>query len=128
MLDLSIGISAALVIFLIAYYEFSYDTFEKDSSRIYRVVLDANFNRNEGHSATIPAPLGTAIQNEVTGVEQTVPVFQLPVDDNSKVSILRDGSAKPVVFKNQQDIVFTNQPYFNILHYQWIAGSQSVSL
>jgi len=37
---LAIGISAALVIFLIVYYEFSFDKFEKDGDRIYRVVLD----------------------------------------------------------------------------------------
>ena len=74
MLGLSIGISAALVIFLIVYYEFSFDKFEKDSDRIYRVVLDAKFNGVDGHSAAVQAPLANAIQNEVTGVEHTVPV------------------------------------------------------
>ncbi|HEY5393220.1 MAG TPA: ABC transporter permease, partial [Hanamia sp.] len=48
---LSIGISAALVIFLIVHYEFSFDKFEKDQSQIYRVVIDANFNGTDGHSA-----------------------------------------------------------------------------
>ena len=127
-LGLSIGISAAFVIFLIAHYEFGYDTFEKDGDRIYRVVLDADFNGNEGHSAAVPAPLGTAIQNEVTGVEQTVPVFQFPDDGNSKVSIAKDGAAKPIVFKNQQGIVFTNAQYFYVLPYTWIAGSPKISL
>ena len=47
-LGLSIGISAALVIFLIVHYEYSYDRFEKDGDRIYRVVLDAKFNGSEG--------------------------------------------------------------------------------
>src|SRR3982751_1777601 len=74
-LGLSIGISAALVIFLIVYYEFSYDRFEKDGDRIYRVVLDAKFNGIEGHSSGVQAPLGNAVENEVTGVELTVPVF-----------------------------------------------------
>ncbi len=127
-LGLSIGISAAFVIFLIVHYEFSYDTFEKDGNRIYRVVLDANFNGNEGHSAAIPAPLGTALQNEVTGIEQTVPVFQFQGDPDSKVSIAKHGSAKPIIFKDQPDIVFTNAQYFYILPYQWIAGSPKISL
>jgi uncharacterized BrkB/YihY/UPF0761 family membrane protein len=47
-LGLSIGISAALVIFLIVYYEFSYDRFEPEGERIYRVVLDARFSGTEG--------------------------------------------------------------------------------
>src|SRR5436309_12346655 len=75
-LGLSIGISASLIIFFIVYYEFSYDKFEKDSDRIYRVVLDAKFDGAEGHSAAVHAPLAGAIQKEVTGVELTVPVMQ----------------------------------------------------
>jgi putative ABC transport system permease protein len=127
-LGLSIGVSAALVIFLIVYHEFSFDKFEPGSDRIYRVVLDASFNGTEGHSAAVPAPLGAAIQAEVTGVEQTVPVFQFQGDATAKVNITRDGVDRPVVFKKQPHIVFTNQQYFYILPYRWIAGSPQASL
>ena len=127
-LGLSIGISAALVIFLIVYYEFSFDKFEKDGDRIYRVVLDAKFNGTEGHTAAVPAPLGSAIQNEVTGVEQTVPVFQFQGDATAKVSIKKEGTDKPDIYKKQPNIVFTNQQYFYILPYEWVAGSPNVSL
>ena len=127
-LGLSIGISAALVIFLIVYYEFSYDRFEKDGDRIYRVVLDAKFNGVEGHSSGVQAPLGTAIENELTGVELTVPVFQFQGDANVKVRIANEHKAEPVVFKKQPAIVFTNEQYFSLLPYQWIAGSVKTSL
>ena len=69
-LGLSIGICAALVIFLIVHYEFSYDKIQPGGDRIFRVVLDARFNGIDGHSTGVPAPLGAAIENEVTGVEQ----------------------------------------------------------
>ena len=98
-LGLSIGISAALVIFLIAYYEFSYDQFEPDKDKIYRVVLDAKFNGVDGHSAAVPAPLSTAIQSEVTGVAQTVPIMQFQGDGTAKVNITKDGNDKPIAFK-----------------------------
>src|SRR5919112_1971318 len=98
-LGLAIGISSALVIFLIVYYEFSFDKFEKNGDRIYRVVLDAKFGGNEGHSAAVPAPLGAAIQNEVTGVENTVPVFQFQGDATAKVSL--SNSNQTTVFKKQ---------------------------
>src|SRR5436190_7196558 len=111
-LGLSIGISAALVIFLIVYYEMSYDKFEPDGDRIYRVTMDMKFNGNEGHSAAVPAPLSNAIQNEVTGVEQTVPVMTFQGDGTAKVAITKEGTDKPVVFRNQSDIVFTNPQYF----------------
>lgn len=127
-LGLSIGISAALVIFLIVYYEFSFDKFQPDKERIYRVVMDMKFSGNEGHTSALPAPLGAAMENEVTGVEQTVPVFQFQGDGTAKVSLIKEGNSMPVVFKSQPDIVFTNQQYFYLLPYKWVAGSPKASL
>ncbi|MEO7043791.1 MAG: ABC transporter permease, partial [Ferruginibacter sp.] len=125
-LGLSIGISAALVIFMIVQYEFTYDSFEKDNNLIYRVVLDAKFGGVEGHSAAVPAPLGNAIEREVSGVKTTVPVMQLQGD--AKVTITRKGLPQPVVFKKQTAIVFTNAQYFSLVPYQWIAGSAQSAL
>ena len=127
-LGLSIGISAALVIFLIVYYEFSFDKFEKDNDRIYRVVLDANFNGNEGHSTGVQAPLSSAIQNEVTGVDETVPVMQFQGDATAKVSIVKKTSSNPLIFKKQSNIIFTNQQYFQLLNYKFISGSPQVAM
>ena len=126
-LGLSIGISAALVIFLIVYYEFSFDRFEKDRDRIYRVVIDARFNGTDGHTAAVPAPLSSAVQNEVTGIDETVPVMQFQGDATAKVSVARN-SGNPVIYKKQTNIVFTNQQYFQLLPYHWIVGSQQSSL
>ena len=125
-LGLSIGISASLIIFSIVYYEFNYDKFEKDSNRIYRVVLDAKFGGVEGHSAAVQAPLANAIKNEVTGVELTVPVMQFPGDATAK--IISKQTNQPAVFKKQADVVFTNAQYFNLLPYKWIAGTANTSL
>src|SRR3954468_12586824 len=127
-LGLSIGISAALVIFLIVYYEFSYDRFEQNKDRIYRVVLDAKFNGTEGHSAAVPAPLSDAIEQEVTGVELTVPIMQFQGDGTAKVSIHKANENSSVIFKKQADIVFTNPQYFNLLPYKWIAGSPKLAM
>ncbi|MDQ6844536.1 MAG: ABC transporter permease [Bacteroidota bacterium] len=127
-LGLSIGISASLIIFLIVFYEFSYDKFEKDSNRIYRVVIDAKFDGNEGHSAAVQAPLAGAMQNEVTGVELTVPIMQFQGDATAKVTIAKEGMSEPLVFKKQADILFTNPQYFYLLPYKWVAGTPNTSL
>ena len=125
---LSIGISAALVIFLIVHYEFSFDKFEKNQNQIYRVVIDAKFNGNEGHSTGVQAPLSNAVQNEVTGVELTVPLMQFQGDATAKVSIANKNEAAPLVFKKQDKIIFTNPQYFQLLNYKWIAGFQKTAL
>ena len=125
---LSVGISAALVIFLIVHYEFSYDQFENDGNRIYRVVMDMKFNGTEAHSAAVPAPLSAAVQNEVTGVENVVPMMQFQGDATAKVSVARPGASQPVIFDKQPDILFTNPEYFSLLPYQWANGSATNSL
>ena len=128
MLGLSIGISAALVIFLIVYFEFSYDRFEPGRDRIFRIVLDANFGGVPGHSAAIPAPLGEAIKKDLTGIELTVPVFNFPGDGTPTVSIAGNKNSKEVKFKHQNDIVFTNAQYFRLIPHTWIAGSAEHSI
>jgi len=122
-LGLSIGISAALVIFLIVYYELSYDRFEKDGDRIYRVVMDLKFNGDEGHSSALPAPIGSAITNEVTGVEKVIPMFTFQGDGMAKVSITKEDPLKPLVLKKQDNIIFTSAQYLQMLGYTWLAGS-----
>ena len=127
-LGLSIGISAALVIFLIVYHEFSYDTFQKERDRIYRVVLDASFNGTEGHSGAVPAPLGAAIEKEVTGVSQTVSVFRFQGDATAKVTVPASRAGTPVVYKKQSGIAFTSKAYFDVLSYHWVAGSPQTAV
>ncbi len=105
-----------------------YDKVETNDNRIYRVVMDMKFNGNDGHSPAVVAPLSSAIQREITGVEATVPVMQFQGDATAKVSIEKEGSSKPSVFKKQPDIVFTNPQYFSLLPFKWVAGSPESSL
>ncbi len=127
-LGLSIGISTALVIFLIVYYEMSYDRGIKDGDRVYRVVMDMKFNGDEGHSAALPAPLGGAIENEVTGVEKTIPMFTFQREGDAKVSVVRNDPSTPLIFKKQPNIVFTNGQYLQLRSYEWLAGSPQKAL
>src|SRR5690606_35896115 len=128
LLGLSIGISSALVISLIVYYEFSFDTFLPNNERVYRVVIDANFGGVEGHSVGVPAPLVKTIPTELTGIEQTVPVFQFPGDVTTLVHIDGGQSTKPREFKKQPQVIFTNTDYFQLLDYDWVTGERSAAI
>jgi putative ABC transport system permease protein len=124
-LGLSIGLSASVVIFLITKYEFSFDHFEPGRDRLYRIVLDRQFNGQSGHSAAVPAPLAPAVQNEVTGVENVVPVMQFEGDAAIDVSIPYGNGQTPASFTRQPEIIWTNEDYFDIIPFAWIAGSAS---
>jgi putative ABC transport system permease protein len=125
-LGLSIGISASLVIFLIVHYDFTFDKFEKDRSRLYRVVTDMQFYSSPIFNSGIPAPLPAAFKKEVAGVDEIIPFFGYNGDPN--VSVIKNNNVKPFVIKHQTDIILTDQSYFKLLPYQWLAGSRQTAL
>ncbi len=123
-LGLAIGISASLIIFLLVYYDFTFDKFEKDGSRIYRVVEDFAFEgKPPGHNSDVCVPMGPAIEKELTGIEAVVP-FHLA--DETRVTIPNAG--QPRVFKKQTDLVFADARYFDLIHYDWLAGSPTTAI
>src|SRR5450631_3808250 len=94
---LAIGISAALVIFLIVQYDFSFDKFQKDSDRIYRVVSNFSFSGESFHNSGVTSPMGNTIRKEMTGLELVVP-FRT-ADGDTKVSVPVTGANQPMIYK-----------------------------
>ena len=121
---LSVGIAACLVIYLLVQHDFSFDKFEKDGDRIYRVVTNFNFNGDLAYNPGVCGPLPWAVKNQVTGLDVSAPVFRLLLPD---VFIPKAGSS-PVKFKQQQNIAFADSSYFQLLQYKWLAGSPKSAL
>ncbi|MEO9022018.1 MAG: ABC transporter permease [Ginsengibacter sp.] len=117
---LAIGISAALVIFLVIQYDYSFDKFEPGRDRIYRVVSEGANWKNPG----VPAPLHIALAQNVSGVEAVVPMFGIS-DGETKVTIPQGNQETPTSFKKQEGFVFVDKNYFTLLPHQWIAGNAS---
>jgi len=125
-IGLSIGISAALVIFLIVQYDFSFEKFEKDKDKIYRVVSNYTFSGIPAHNSGVPYPMHKVVPKEITGLELSVPFSTW--DDDTKISIPAGTGKDPAVFKKQKHIVFADENYFKLLSYQWLAGSSKTAL
>jgi len=123
MLGLSIGISAALIIFMVVEYDYSFDKYEPNKERIYRIVTDGDGWKNPG----VPSPLHEAVQHNITGIEAVAPLFQYN-DWNAKVSIPQGNNKLAQVFKKQDNIVYADGNYFNIFPHEWIAGNAKTSL
>src|SRR5690349_16049903 len=123
-LGLSIGISAALIIYLIVRFESGFDKFQPEGERIYRVVMDVNMNGTQGHSPAVPAPLANALA-EVTGIDNVVPVMTFQGD--ARVTVTLPSSSPQRVFKEQPGTVFTNGDYFQLMPFAWVIGSPQQS-
>lgn len=125
-LSLAIGLSAALVIFLIARHEFSYDRFLPDGDRLYRVAFDNQFNGHTGHTTAVPTPLPAALQQQVPGVELAVPVLQCEGDMALPVSIPSPRTNMVTPVGTPSGIVYTTAEYFTLVPFAWVAGNATV--
>src|SRR5437588_10994935 len=123
-LGLSIGISAALVIYLLVHYDLTFDKFHKDGDRIYRVVTNFSFSGTPSFNPGVCGPLPWATKNEVTGLEEAAPIFRL---SQPNVTIPNGGKASSR-FKIQDNVIVADNDYFKLFEYQWLAGSASSAL
>jgi predicted permease len=121
---LAIGISASLVIYLIVHHEFSYEKFQKDRDRIYRVVTNMHFPEQDFKNAGVPGPLPAAVRSEIPGIEKSTVFWTagaMKVDIASKIENRKE-------FKKQEEIIYADDQYFQFFHYEWLAGSPANSL
>jgi hypothetical protein len=119
-LGLAIGLSAALVIYLIVHFDLSFENFRPGRDRICRIVLDANFSGESFQMAGVPFAMPAAAAKELTGVKNITPIYFTTL----KVTIPRPGQTSPMVLKAQNRSVFTDAHYFALFRsYTWLAGS-----
>src|ERR1700733_1636926 len=112
-IGLTIGISAALVIYLIVHYDFTFDKFHKDGDRIYRVVTNFSFSGSPGNNAGVCGPLPWATKTQVTGLQEIAPIFRL---SQPNVTI-PNGSRSAVRFKIQDNVIVADSDYFKLFEY-----------
>jgi putative ABC transport system permease protein len=121
-LGLSIGISAALIIYLIVQYDYSFDRFEPDGGRVYRIVYHAENLDNTG----VPVPLQPSLA-PVTGIERSTLLMSMN-DGGTKVAVPQAGNKASRIFQKQDKFVFADSNYFSLFPHQWLAGSPAASL
>jgi len=118
-LGLAIGVSACLIIYLIAGYDLRFDTFHPGKERIYRAVMDLDdFSGGKFHLPEIPYPAARAIRDHFSGVENTTTYFNY----DAPVTIPGRGRY------HCSDIIIAEPSYFDIFHYDWLAGNAAEAL
>ena len=114
--SLSIGLSAAFVIGMMVYYDFTFDTFHPDGDRIYRITSEFESPEGSFSNSGVPVPMYTATQEELTGIESATFFYTWgPLKVKSDIS---DKSIRSPSF-----VIFTEDDYFDIFQYEWLAGA-----
>src|SRR6202012_5042167 len=123
-IGLSIGISAALVIYLLVHYDFTFDKFHKDSGQIYRVVTNFTSQGTPWYASGVCGPLPWATKTQVTGLQEIAPVWSLPQPNVT----VPNGNRSSSSFKTQNNVVIADSDYFKLIQYRWLAGSAKTAL
>lgn len=122
---LAVGIAASLLIFLVVRYELSYDKFQPDYNRIYRVVTNSeNSGGNDNYNPGVPAPAFPALKADFPQFEGITPIVQI---SNSQVTVLGNDPNSDVAvskkFLETGSFGFTYPEYFTIFHSKWLSGN-----
>ncbi|MGC3948402.1 MAG: ABC transporter permease [Chryseolinea sp.] len=117
-LGLSLGITSAIIIFLILKFEWSFDTYRTDSDRIYRIVTRFDYGERTGYNSGATYPLVPAMRNDFPDIE-----YASLVDGQQAVVRVPRSDGTYEKFK-EGAIVFVDSSYFDIMEQEWIAGDQ----
>ncbi len=126
-LGLSVGVAAALLLFMVVRYETSFDSFHENYDHIYRVIRQETYaDGNSEVTPGAPLPVAAALKTDIPQFEKVVPVFGtldpqvtvLGADPNSG-----DLSTK---FIEDNEGLMVGPEFFEMFDFVWLEGSAEV--
>src|ERR1700761_7216513 len=120
---LTLSITAAILIFPLVSYQFSFESFNHNKDRIYRIDTEIGDETSINHLPCVPQPLGKAFRNDYAYAEQTARVVYYR---NVLVSLPLEKEIKK--FQEEQGIAFAEQSYFLIFDFPLIQGDPNTAL
>lgn len=118
---LSIGVTCALIIFLIVRFELSYDRFHSKKDRIYRINTVWNREGEISRNGASQFPLGGAVRSQFSDIKVTTIDYLF----GGMISVPRTGTV-PEKFYETDGIVYVEPEFFEIFDMNWISGNYSL--
>ncbi len=122
---LTLGVFCATFLFIKVVQELSYNHNIEDSHRIYRIVTEENEYGRLAHHAGIPYPASEALRTDFSQFEQVV-----MMDNNFTPAIIHvlDDDGKEINRFKEEEMVFVEPNYFQLINYDWIEGDKLTAL
>lgn len=115
---LSIGVTACVIIYLLITYDLSFDKFNSNYDRIYRIVHESYSASGTDFSASSPYPLVSAVRNDF----QDIPlVTSVHYEENV---LMKVGSEKQTV----PNVLFADSLFFDVFDFKVLSGNPRVAL
>src|SRR5882672_2975345 len=123
---LAVGLAAVLLIFLVVQFEYSFDNFHKNKDRIYRLVSvpykeGIGFNK----TAAIPLPVAEGLRIDYPQLEKVAAIF----GRDGQITVSSEDKNQPEKkFKEEGSLYFAEPSFFDIFHFEWLAGNSKTAL
>ncbi|MES1225486.1 MAG: ABC transporter permease, partial [Bacteroidota bacterium] len=125
---LAVGIAACLLIFVVVQYELSFDKFQKNYSRTYRIVTTTK--HTDGSEENNPGIQCPAIGELKIAIPQFEKIAAINSTYGSQVTVLGDNPNSDVAaskkFIEDNNIIFAQPEYFDIFNAKWLTGNAQV--
>jgi putative ABC transport system permease protein len=118
-LGLATGLACFVLIALYVTDELSYDKFNKNAARIYRVDSDIKFGGNEMRLAVNSAPMGATLKKDYPQVEQYVRIF-----GSGDGKLVKKGTE----YINEQKSAHVDSTFFSVFTLPAISGNTVTAL
>ena len=111
-LGLTIGLTSCLLIFLYIKHEYSFDSFIKDSERIYRFTRDVQTPVSESSDAVMPYPFGKVAEEELSDLGTTTMIHY----ETESVVIVDDAKFEI------ENVIFADSSFFSVFNFPVLSG------
>lgn len=122
---LSLGMCCAVGIYLFVLDELSFDHFQINKERIYRINAISTLGENTNRYATTTSLLADAIKTDMPEAENVVRVY----NRQGSIQIIKEGEAPDPNSKfREENFVFADPEIFEVFTFQFLKGSASAAL
>ncbi len=118
---LSLGITCAIVIFLLVQFANSYNDFFDHQDRLFRVVTDVQNSQGSGGTPGVPPPMPESMKQDINGIETQAFISASHGGETLIRKEKADGEFE--YFQLDENVAYTEPSFFKLFTPDIIAGS-----
>ena len=116
-ISLSIGIACCLVVYVIVKHEYTYDSFQPQADRMYRVVTETQSSDGTEYRGAVSLPIAEALRDELPSVAAATQVYAQRMPLIKRI----DSAGNEQRFLGFHTIM-ADQHFLQVFHYPVLAG------
>jgi len=118
-LGLTIGIAAALLLFVVVEYELSYDKFQRNYDQVYRIYTQNKIEDGLEYTPGVANPFPDALMAEQLAFDKVIPII---VENEVQINVIQESSDIPNKYK-AETVFFSTSGYSDLFDLEFLSGT-----